>query len=61
MKDEEVIRYLELMDSEIDFKKLGFVYANEALNIAIQKIKEGILEDTLQKIKRRMSEHADKI
>jgi len=40
MKDEEVIKYLKLMDKEIDFKKLGFVYANEALKRAMQKIKE---------------------
>nr|DAT24958.1 MAG TPA: hypothetical protein [Caudoviricetes sp.] len=43
MKDEELIKYLELMNDEIDLKKMGFVYANEALQRAIFKIKEGIL------------------
>lgn len=45
MKDEEVIKYLELMNDEIDFKKLGFVYANEVLQRAIQKIKGGVLSE----------------
>lgn len=50
MKDEEVIKYLELMNDEIDFKKLGFVYANETLQRAIQKIKENSAEETLKKM-----------
>lgn len=43
--DEELIKYLELMNDEIDFKKMGFVYANEALRRAIFKIKEGVLSE----------------
>ena len=36
----ETINYLELMEKNIDFSKLGFVYGNEALQKAILKIKE---------------------
>ena len=36
----EIIDYLELMEKNIDFSKLGFVYGNESLQKAILKIKE---------------------
>lgn len=48
MKDEEVIKYLELMNDEIDFKKLGFVYANMKENSNGTDTNVGSIENSIE-------------
>lgn len=35
----EIIEYLKLMEKNIDFSRLGYVYGNETLQKAILKLK----------------------
>lgn len=44
MNIDEIIEYLELMNKNIDFSKLGFVYGNETLKATILKLKEKIYD-----------------
>lgn len=39
-KEQEAIKYLEIMNKNIDFNKMGYVYAKEAIETALNIIKE---------------------